>query len=130
MDEFCSWSQCHWQALRANGDPAIGSDADGRPNATDVRPPRTTWGWTKSSTFLLSSECCCSIGSTTEFAVDFVGVAMQAQSMEQRVGRFWGNDVLSGEEARKTTLPIEVLAFDFALGLRSSGVTKADAVKV
>lgn len=116
--------------MRANWNATIRPDADGRTNAPDVRPPGTTGNWTKSITFFLSSECGGGVGSATEFAVDFVGVAMKAQLLEQRVGCFRGNDIFGGKDARKPALPIEVLAFDFALGLRITGVAKADAVEV
>jgi len=42
----------------------------------------------------------------------------------------WGGDVFGGEEGGQAALPVLVLAFDFAFGLRSRGVAQGDAVEV
>jgi hypothetical protein len=59
----------------------------------------------------------------------FVFVAVDAQGVDQCVGRGEGGDVLGGEDRRQTLLPEVVEAFDFALGLRRGGVAQGDFVK-
>lgn len=55
---------------------------------------------------------------------------MAAQVGQERVSRLGCGDGFGGEEGRQAALPVLVLAFDFALGLRGACVAQRDAVKV
>ena len=72
----------------------------------------------------------CGVGSGAEFAVDFVGVGVGEELIEEGVGGFDGEDVIGGEQGREAFLPVVVAALDFAFGLGSGGVAQGDAVKV
>jgi len=50
--------------------------------------------------------------------------------VQEGVGLFGGGDGLGGEETGEAALPVEVLAFDLALGLWGAGIAQADAVEV
>lgn len=64
-----------------------------------------------------------------EFPVDFVGVVVEAQSVDVRVGGFGVGDLLAGEIRRETALPKLVLALDFAFGLGRWSIKEANVVK-
>ena len=72
----------------------------------------------------------CGAGSGAEFAVDFVGVGVGEELLEEGVGGFEGEDLICGEQGREAFLPVVVAALDLAFGLGSGGVAQGDAVKV
>ena len=72
----------------------------------------------------------CGVGSGAEFAVDFVGVGVGEELLEEGVGGFEGEDWIGGEQGWKPFLPVVVAALDLAFGLGSGGVAQGDAVKV
>ena len=70
------------------------------------------------------------VGSGVEFAVDFVGVGVSQELVEEGVGGLDGEDVVGGEQRREALLPVIMAAFDFAFGLWSGGEAERDAVEV
>ena len=63
-----------------------------------------------------SARACARAASGVEplFAVDFVGVGVEEELVEQGVGGFDGEDLVGGEQGREPLLPVVVAAFDFA----------------
>jgi hypothetical protein len=62
--------------------------------------------------------------------MDFLSVAMVAQGRQEFVGGFWSGNIFGSEQSGEPTLPVLMLAFDFAFGLRSAGVAQGDTVEV
>jgi len=62
--------------------------------------------------------------------VDFVGVGVGEDLVEEGVGGFECEDLVCGEQGWQTLLPVVVAALDFAFGLGSGGIAQGDAVKV
>lgn len=69
------------------------------------------------------------MGGEFEFAVRLVGIAMEAQSVDVRVGLFNVDDALAGEIGGKALLPELVFPFDFALCLGRWSVKETNAVE-
>ena len=69
-------------------------------------------------------------GRGAEFAVDFVGIGVGQQLIEQLVGAVELEDLIGGQEWRQAFLPVVVATFDLAFGLGCWGVTEIDAVEV
>ena len=78
----------------------------------------------------LESELPGGEGSGVEFAMDFVGVGVGQELVDEGVGGWECEDVIGGEERREAILPVVVAAFDFAFGLGSGGEAEGDAVEV
>lgn len=70
------------------------------------------------------------VGRAAQFAVNLVGVAVAAQFGQERVGVFGHGDGFGGKEGGQAALPVLVLAFDLAFGLRRAGVTQRYAIEV
>jgi hypothetical protein len=118
------------KAEGADGDFAVVADTDGGTEAPDEAPPRAGRRRAEFGTVLGESELVCGVGSGAEFAVDFVGVGVCEELIEERVGGFEGEDVVGGEQRREAFLPVVVAALDLAFGLRSGRVAQGDAVKM
>jgi len=118
------------KSFQAHGNTPIGSDGDLVAHTPDVGPPGAT-GYRAQGIIMLSLRLACGcIGGASEFAVDFLGVAVATQGGQQGVGRFRVGDALGREESRQPPLPVLVLPLDFSLGLRCSGVAQGYAVEV
>jgi hypothetical protein len=65
-----------------------------------------------------------------QFAVGFVGVVMQPQSVDVRVGIFDLGDIFAGEIGREPALPELVFTLDFSFGLRSWGIKETNVVEL
>jgi len=76
MDDPRAWRGLNSEALSADGDASVGADLDGGPLTPDIGPPRADGGFAKGDTALTSGEGGGGVGGTTEFTVDFVGVAV------------------------------------------------------
>lgn len=118
------------QAFVADRHATIGTDFQGSTRAPDVRPPWATRNGTQDRAIFLTGFAGGGIWSAAQFAMDFVGVAMAAQSGQELVGGFWSGDIFGREQSGQPPLPVLMLAFDFAFGLRSAGVAQGDAVEV
>jgi hypothetical protein len=118
------------QAIVTDGDATVGTDFQSGAAAPDVGPPWATRGRTQDRTVLLASFKGRGIGSAAQFAVDFLGVTMATQCGQEFIGGFWSGDIFGGEQSGEPPLPVLMLAFDFAFGLGSAGVTQGDAVEV
>ena len=75
------------ESFQAYGNTPIGSDGDWVTHTPDVGPPRAT-GYGAQDIIILSLRLACGcIGGASEFAVDFLGVAVPTQGGQQDVGR-------------------------------------------
>jgi hypothetical protein len=79
-DELVFWGGLDAEALGADGDAAIVSDFDDGAFAPDEGPPRTTRDGSNGRVFFFSGDVPGLLGFQIEFALEFVLVAMQAQS--------------------------------------------------
>ncbi len=129
-DEARAWRGVHGEAEGADGDFAVVADTDGGAEAPEETPPRAGWRRAESGTVLGEGLLVCGAGSGADFAVDFVGVGVGAELLEEGVGGFEGEDVIGGEQGREPFLPVVVAALDLAFGLGSGGVAQGDAVKM
>ena len=130
VDEASARRSLDAQALSADGHATIGADEDGRTHAPDVRPPRAARRGAQSRAVFLGGELPGGERRQAQFAVALVGVAMEAEFFEQRVGGRQIGDGVRGEDRREAVLPVLMTALDLALGLRRGGVAERDAVKV
>ena len=128
-DDFCAGRFADAQAHCAEGDAAIGIDAGVGALAPDVRPPRAGGSGAQGRAFLAQGEFPSGLRGGADFAMFFLGVAVDAQGVEQGIGRGEGGDALGGEDRGQALLPEVVEAFDFAFGLRRGGVAQRDFVE-
>ena len=64
-----------------------------------------------------------------QFAVDFLGVVMETEKVDEGIGAGDARDVFCGEKGREAFLPEEVETLDLALGLRGWSITQGHAIK-
>ena len=118
------------QALVADRDSCIWTHFDRCANAPEVRPPGTTRNRPQDAA-LFPLRCLeRGVGRAAQFAMNFVGITMTTQLGQERVGAFGRGDGFGSKQRGQAALPVLVLAFDFALGLRRAGITQRDAVEV
>jgi len=118
------------QALGADGHAAVGADLERRADTPNIRPPRATRGWAQDRTLLLFGEFPGLFRGHAQFAMGFMGVTVESQSVDVWVGDFDLGNLFAGEIGRKPALPELVLALDFALGLRRWSIKEADVVEL
>lgn len=70
------------------------------------------------------------VAGLTQFAMNFVGVAVGPQGVDVRVGGFDFQDSFTGEISGEPSLPELVFALDFAFGLGRRGVAQTDVVEL
>lgn len=129
QDDASAWRTFDPETLAADGNAAIGADLEGGANTPNVRPPGARRGWTQDRSFFFAGEFPSFLGSPAQLAVSFVEVAMEAQSVDVRVGHFDLGNVFAGEIGREPALPELVLALDFAFGLGRWGIKETDVVE-
>jgi hypothetical protein len=98
------------QALGADRHAAVGADLECRANAPNIRPPRTARGGAQDGPFFLLGEFPSLFRGQAQFAMGFVGVAMESQSLDVGVGGFELGNLFAGEISREPALPELVLA--------------------
>ena len=130
VDEAGAWRSLHAEAAGARGDAAVWRDGDRGAEAPDVGPPRAAGSWPQRGAAFLLGGLPGGERSHGQFAMAFVGVAVEAEFGEQGVEGFEGGDGFCGTERGEAVLPVLMAAFDFAFGLRGGGVAEGDAVKV
>jgi hypothetical protein len=116
-------------AIGADGNPAVGSNFERGPKAPNIGPPRAARGWSQDGAFLFLGQIPSSLGREFKFAVGLFGIAVEAQSVDVRVGFLDFGDALAGEIGWKALLPELVFPFDFALGLRGGSVNETNVVE-
>ena len=118
------------ESLGTNGNATIGADPDGRAETPNIGPPGATWGRTQDGALFILGEFPGLLRGHAQFAVGFVGVAMESQSIDVGVGGFDLGDVLTGEIRWESALPELVLALDFSFGLRRWGIQETNVVEL
>jgi len=118
------------QALGADRHAAVGADLECRADTPNIRPPRAARGGAQDGALFLLGEFPGSFRGHAQFAMGFVGVAMESQSVDVMVGGFDLGNLFAGEIGREPALPELVFALDFALGLRGWGIKEADVVEL
>jgi len=118
------------EALSADGNAAIGADLERRADTPNIRPPGAARGWAQDGPFFFMGNFPGVLRGHAQFAMGFVGVAMESQSVDVWVGRFDLGNVFAGEKGWESSLPELVLAFDFSLGLGRWGIKEADVVEL
>ena len=128
-DYLGAWGSLDAQALGADRHTAVGADLECRAETPNIRPPRAARGGAQDGALFLFGEFPGLFRGHAQFAMGFVGVAMESQSVDVRVGGFDLGNVFAGEIGREPPLPELVFALDFALGLRGWGIKEADVVE-
>ena len=107
----------HGVALGTDGNFAVVADADAGALAPDKGPPRAGGDGSQHRAFFGQGLVAGGLGRGPDFAVDFMGVGMRHQLIQELVGATEFKEVIGGQEGGQTFLPVVVAAFDFALGL-------------
>jgi len=118
------------QALRADGDTAIDSDFEGSAHAPHINPPGAARCRAEGGAFFFSGLVPGPLRRLPQFAMNFMGVAVSAQSVDVRVGRLNFPDFFTGEIGREPALPELVFTLDFAFGLGRRGIAQTDVVEL
>ena len=121
VDDFGARRAGDPQAFQACRDAAVGADFDGCADTPHVSPPRAAGCRAQDVLLFLPGAAGGGIRGAADFPVDFPGVAMVPERGEQRIGGERGGDGFGGEEGWQPALPVLVLPFNFALGLRRAG---------
>ena len=130
VDDFGARRAGDPQAFQACRDAPIGADGDGGADTPDVSPPRAAGCRAQDGLLFLSGTASGGIRGAADFPVDFLGIAMVPEGGEQGIGGERRGDGFGGEEGWQPALPVLVLPFNFALGLRGAGEPEGDAIKV
>lgn len=117
------------QTLGADGDASVVTDFEERAHAPEIIPPGTARGRAQDRAFFFFGVVPGAERGLAQFAMDFMGVVVGAQSIDVLVGFVDLRDFFTGKIRREAALPELVFAFDFAFGLRRGSVTKADVVE-
>jgi hypothetical protein len=129
-DDFGSWGMLEANALVADGNASIGADLQRGAEAPNIRPPRAGRGWADDGTFFLFGQVPGALSGQLKFAVSFVGVAMEPQSVDVSVGIFEFADRFAGEIGWEAFLPELVFALDFAFGLGGWSIKETNVVEL
>lgn len=82
----------------ADGDFAVVADADAGAPAPDVRPPGAGRDRAEDGALLLAGLIPGGLRRGAEFAVDFVGVGVEQELVQEAVGGFELAEVIGGQE--------------------------------
>ena len=116
------------EALGADGNAAIGADFESRAQAPNIGPPGARRGWTQDGPFFFEGQFPSSLWDHAQLAVGFMGVAVESQGVNVRVGDFDVGDAFAGKIGGQSALPELVLPLDFSFGLRSWRIKEANVV--
>ena len=129
-DDFGPRGVVEAKALVSDRNPSVGADLQRASEAPNIRPPRATRGWADDSTLFLFRQVPGALSGQFKFAVSFVRVAMESQSVDVSVSIFEFGELFAGEIGGKTFLPELVFALDFAFGLRGWSIKEANVVEL
>ena len=118
------------QALGADRHAAVGADLEGCAETPNIRPPRAARGGAQDGPLFFLGEFPGLLRSHAQFAMGFVDVVMESQSIDVWVGGFDVGNVLTGEIGRESALPELMLALDFSFGLRRWGIQETNVVEL
>ena len=126
---FGAWSSFNAEAVGADGHATVGSDLEGRADAPNLGPPRAAGGWAQHGALFFFGQFPGALRGHAQFAMGFLGVVMEAQSVDMRVGHFELSDLFAGEIGRQSALPELVFTLDFSFGLGCWGIQEANVVE-
>ncbi len=129
-DDFGPRGVVEAKALVSDRNASVGADLQRASEAPNIRPPRATRGWADDSTLFLFRQVPGALSGQFKFAVSFVRVAMESQSVDVSVSIFEFGELFAGEIGGKTFLPELVFALDFAFGLRGWSIKEANVVEL
>lgn len=118
------------QALSADWNTPIGAGFEGGANAPNIRPPRATGGWAQDGTFFLFGQIPGMLRDHAQLAMGFMGVAMETQRVDMRIGNIDISNLFAGEIGREAALPKKVLALDFSLCFGCWSIKETDVIKL
>ena len=118
------------QALRADRHAPIAADLDGGAHAPYIIPPRATGRWPQDGTFFFAGLIPRPLRGLTQFAMDFMGVAMCPEVVDLGIGDFDFGNLFAGEVGGQSSLPELMFAFDFAFSLRRGGIQETDVIEL
>jgi len=113
-DDFGAGRGVNGLAQGTDRDHAVIADADAGLLAPDIGPPRAGWSGAEDGTVLSQGLGECSLWGGAQFAMDLVLIGMEPELVQEAVGSFQVQDVISGQERGQAFLPVVVAAFDFA----------------
>lgn len=117
-------------ALGSDGNAAVGADLEDGAHAPNIRPPRAFGRGAQHGALFLFGQLPGALRGLLQFAVDFLSVMMQPQSLDVGVGLLEVRDRFAGKIGREAFLPELVFALDFAFGLRGWGIKEANVVEL
>ena len=117
------------EAQGADRNATVGRDGDLGADAPDIGPPRAGGRGAQHRATLGDGQLMGAERGHAQFAVDFLGVVMEAQKVDEGIGAGDARDVFCGEKRRETFLPEEMETLDLALGLRGWSITQGYAIK-
>ena len=129
-DDFGAGRFFQAHAMWADGYSAIGAGFDGGAEAPNKGPPRAAWGWAQDGALGAPGTVPSLLRGHAQFAMGFLGIVVEPQLVDVRVGFLDLSDVFAGKIGWQAALPELVLALDFPLGLRRWGIQETNVVKL
>ena len=117
-------------ALGCDRNAAVGADFEAGSDAPNIRPPRAFGCGSQHRTLFFFGQLPGALWGLLKFAMGFVGVMVQAQSVDVGVGVLKFGDLFAGEIGWEAPLPELMFAFDFVFGLRGWGIKEANVVEL
>jgi len=96
-DYFCARGMFDAQALGSYRNPAVGADLERCAEAPNIRPPRAAWSWAQDGPFFFLGPFPGLLRGHAQFAMGFVGIAVESQSVNVWVSGFDLGDLFAGE---------------------------------
>ena len=127
---FGAWRTFDSKALGANGNAAVEADLERSAHAPNIGPPGAARGWTQNGALFFFGEFPGSLRGHAQFAVGFMGVAMESQRVNVGVGGLDLGEVFAGKIGWQSALPELVLTLDFSCGLRCWSIKEAAVIEL
>ena len=117
------------EALDADRNAAVRTDLERGAKTPNIRPPGAARGWAQDGPFFFLGEVPGFLWREAQLTVEFVGVAMESQSINVWVGDFNFGNLFADEIGWEPTLPELVLSLHFAFGLRRWSIKETNVVE-
>ena len=117
------------EAQGADRNATIGRDGYLGANAPDIGPPRAGGRDANHRATLGNGQFMSAERGYAQIAVDFLGVVMETEKVDEGIDAGDARDVLCGEKSRETFLPEEMETLDLAFGLMGWSITQGHAIK-
>ena len=130
QNDFCARGTFDAQALCADWDASIGAGFDQGANTPNIRPPGAVGGLAQDRAVFFFGQIPRPLWDHAQFAMGFMVVAMEAQSIDVGVGHFNIGYFFAGEIGWEAALPELVFALDFSFCLRCWSIKETDVVEL